>query len=607
MRQHIIIFFISLLFKAAYARDAPSVTTDYISEWTAADPYWLAKFGLFGLGTGGDLEPKCAWAINETMQATPQYVQMAMAMSTTLMTLLPTLLTIGNLYAASSSEVFSTSLFVGLSASALSFGLPVKTKSGIHPRQKINLSKLPGRSLNRLKELGQDRISKRENSTWINRILLFVGLRQPINAFGADDAFHAVPYAELNSWNSGAHDSDNVEFQRLRRAIGEFRNRKSHWGIPRNLWWLFPYFIFCIHAGLLLTISLPNLYYYISGWPIYDCTTQGQTWWVLAASCISMAFKFLSWELGHHELVRIHLLHGTTAIRHVSHIQTVQNVVNGLPPLRPHNLNPFKIATQFLRAFLAHLQFLYHNRRDIRSWSPARRKPFTILIHLTTEARSPFPTMFAGFLEGLILLSLTFFFGTFWGGNLYYTMVYLVTTLVAVSIGRALGIVYVKWSEATNGFSVIECAEVAEVRGVLRILASLNEEVMVEVNQAYYVQGRRIDRHPDFKKWLEDCERGDYDVVKAAQDMAREEQGKMDADGGSDAATSLLAREGDGESVQLTDWRSSTQTQLDEAVERLASGVDREKEQGMEVMGRPTYHRISSIQHAEEPHSPLDR
>ena len=607
MRQHIIIFFISLLFKTAYARDAPSVTTDYISEWTAADPYWLAKFGLFGLGTGGDLEPKCAWAINETMQATPQYVQMAMAMSTTLMTLLPTLLTIGNLYAASSSEVFSTSLFVGLSASALSFGLPVKTKSGIHPRQKINLSKLPGRSLNRLKELGQDRISKRENSTWINRILLFVGLRQPINAFGADDAFHAVPYAELNAWNSGAHDSDNVEFQRLRRAIGEFRNRKSHWGIPRNLWWLFPYFIFCIHAGLLLTISLPNLYYYISGWPIYDCTTQGQTWWVLTASCISMAFKFLSWELGHHELVRIHLLHGTTAIRHVSHIQTVQNVVNGLPPLRPYNLNPFKIATQFLRAFLAHLQFLYHNRRDIRSWSPARRKPFTILIHLTTEARSPFPTMFAGFLEGLILLSLTFFFGTFWGGNLYYTMVYLVTTLVAVSIGRALGIVYVKWSEATNGFSVIECAEVAEVRGVLRILASLNEEVMVEVNQAYYVQGRRIDRHPDFKKWLEDCERGDYDVVKAAQDMAREEQGKMDADGGSDAATSLLAREGDGESVQLTDWRSSTQTQLDEAVERLASGVDREEEQGTEAMERPTYHRISSIQHAEEPHSPLDR
>ena len=607
MRQHIIIFFISLLFKAAYARDAPSVTTDYVSEWTAADPYWLAKFGLFGLGTGGDLEPKCAWAINETMQATPQYVQMAMAMSTTLMTLLPTLLTIGNLYAASSSEVFSTSLFVGLSASALSFGLPVKTKSGIHPRQKINLSKLPGRSLNRLKELGQDRISKRENSTWINRILLFVGLRQPINAFGADDAFHAVPYAELNAWNSGAHDSDNVEFQRLRRAIGEFRNRKSHWGIPRNLWWLFPYFIFCIHAGLLLTISLPNLYYYISGWPIYDCTTQGQTWWVLTASCLSMAFKFLSWELGHHELVRIHLLHGTTAIRHVSHIQTVQNVVNGLPPLRPHNLNPFKIATQFLRAFLAHLQFLYHNRRDIRSWSPARRKPFTILIHLTTEARSPFPTMFAGFLEGLILLSLTFFFGTFWGGNLYYTMVYLVTTLVAVSIGRALGIVYVKWSEATNGFSVIECAEVAEVRGVLRILASLNEEVMVEVNQAYYVQGRRIDRHPDFKKWLEDCERGDYDVVKAAQDMAREEQGKMDADGGSDAATSLLAREGDGESVQLTDWRSSTQTQLDEAVERLASGVDREEEQGTEAMERPAYHRISSIQHAEEPHSPLDR
>src|SRR5437588_7680065 len=94
-----------LLFSTVHA-GKPSVTYDYISDWTEYDPHWLSRFGLWGIGTGPDLEPKCAWAINVTMQVTPQYVQMAMAMSTTLMTLLPTLLTIGNLYVASSSEVF---------------------------------------------------------------------------------------------------------------------------------------------------------------------------------------------------------------------------------------------------------------------------------------------------------------------------------------------------------------------------------------------------------------------------------------------------------------------------------------------------------------------
>ncbi|OCK85475.1 hypothetical protein K432DRAFT_377598 [Lepidopterella palustris CBS 459.81] len=587
---------------AAYASDMPSVTEDYITMWTDQDPHWLAEFGLFGLGTGGNLEPRCTAAINMTMNATPQYVQMAMAMSTTLMSLLPTLLTIGNLYAASSSEVFSTSLLVGLSTAAMSFGLPVKTKSGIHPVQKMNLSKLPGRSLFRLKELGQNRVSKQETTTFLNRLLLFVGLRQPINAFGADDAYHTVPFAELNAWNSGAYDSDNVEFQRLRLAIETFRNRSTLWGAPRNIWWIFPYIIFLAHVGILLAISLPNLFYYLSGWPIYDCTTQGQTWWVLASTVVSMAFKFLSWELGHHELVRIHLLQGTTAIRHISHIQTVQNVVNGLPPLRPYNLNPFKIATQFLRSALAHLQFLYRNRRDIRSWSPARRKPFTVLIHLTSEARSPFPMMFAGFLEGLILLSLTFFFGTFWGGNLMYTMIYLITTLTAVSLGRALGIVYVKWSEAANGFSVIECQDVMEVRGVLRVLAALNDDVMVEVNQAYYVQGRRIDRHPDFKKWLEDCERGDYDVVKVAKEMAKE-MAREEGNTVSEGATPLLSQEvdGAGEAVHLAEWRRSTQSEIDDAAEKHANGME-SGEEGQ----RPWKGATLAEAKPADLHSPLD-
>jgi hypothetical protein len=49
-----------------------------------------------------------------------------------------------------------------------------------------------------------------------------------------------------------------------------------------------------------------------------------------------------------------------------------------------------------------------------------------------------------GFCEAALLLVLTFFFASQWGGNLYITSVALALMLIFITVGRALAIIYGK-------------------------------------------------------------------------------------------------------------------------------------------------------------------
>lgn len=120
--------------------------------------------------------------------------------------------------------------------------------------------------------------------------------------------------------------------------------------------------------------------------------------------------------------------------------------------------------------------------------SARRWRPVYILIHLSTEARNPFITLFTGFIEAGLLLVLTFFFAAQWGGNLILTMIALVLLLVFVTLGRALGLFYVWLSSQVWGLTVVNCDDVDEIRGVLRIVCSM-EGVLVCVDGAAYFGG----------------------------------------------------------------------------------------------------------------------
>lgn len=147
----------------------------------------------------------------------------------------------------------------------------------------------------------------------------------------------------------------------------------------------------------------------------------------------------------------------------------------------------------------------YGNKGSARRW-----RPVYILIHLSKAGRNPFVALFVGFIEAALLLALTFFFAAQWGGNLLLTLYALILLLVFITLGRTLGPVYVWLSSKAWALTVIHCDDVDEIRGVLRIVCSM-EDVLVRVNRATYFSGYRMDGRQGFEEFLEKYESGEYD------------------------------------------------------------------------------------------------
>lgn len=214
--------------------------------------------------------------------------------------------------------------------------------------------------------------------------------------------------------------------------------------------------------------------------------------------------------------------------------------------------------------------------------SARRWRPVYILIHLSTEGRNPLMTLFTGFIEAGLLLVLTFFFASQWGGNLVLTMVALVLLLVFVTLGRVMGLVYVWLSSQVWGLSVVNCDTVDEIRGVLRILASM-QDVLVVVNGATYFSGYRMDGRVGWNKFIDDYERGNFDhldpedLKKRSDDSDDEDEDEEDYDAGADAGG--LARSTDEASLEKGGARTGAQVSAHEVHENRGWTVQAVNEQ----------------------------
>jgi hypothetical protein len=141
-----------------------------------------------------------------------------------------------------------------------------------------------------------------------------------------------------------------------------------------------------------------------------------------------------------------------------------------------------------------------------------RYRPLIVLIHLSTTGRPQLRTLLTGFCEAALLLVLTFFFASQWGGNLFVTSIALALLLIFITLGRALSIVYVWLSARTWGLHTINCDEQAEILGCLRIVCSM-QGVLVAVNGAHYFEGFRLDGVEGFEAWKREYDGGVYDEV----------------------------------------------------------------------------------------------
>ncbi|EON68449.1 hypothetical protein W97_07659 [Coniosporium apollinis CBS 100218] len=465
------------------------------------------------MGVGKSVE--CSSHINEVLTVTDEWEKLGSSAATTLMALLPTFLAFGNLYVPRSSEAFATSWLIGLGAAIYSFGLPVRSKNAVPSKRVVQLSSF--------------------GITLLNRI----------GSYGTEECKASLD--ELKRWTQSTGSAQYVEqFGTIRAHVELFGKRWHWWHIPAVL-------IAAAQAAMFAWAVQPLLA--APGVPrfMFACAHRNWTGSYLAISAVVNAiFRLLMWHAADHEVAKVFSLSGsskdslqamvdrnptvTTNKRSVP----IPTTASKLPPLYPpfvssiimffgralplgwlgcepddHPLRGtmkdlIKANFIFLRSVLTKPLDLvksgFATTKSARRW-----RPLVILIHLSTEGRPQLRTLLTGFVEAALLLVLTFFFASQWGGNLYITTWAIGLLLVFITLGRALALIYVYLSAQTWGLHVINCDDSDEVRGCMRIICSM-QEVLVICNGASYFNGHRLDFiGEDFKRWKEQYDRGEFD------------------------------------------------------------------------------------------------
>jgi hypothetical protein len=146
-----------------------------------------------------------------------------------------------------------------------------------------------------------------------------------------------------------------------------------------------------------------------------------------------------------------------------------------------------------------------------------RHRPLYILLRLSTSGRSSIWTLLIGLVEGLVLIVLTSFFAAQWGGNLFVMSGTMIVLLIAITVGRAIGLWSVTLSSKFWGLHVFEMDNTKQVRGCLRLLAS-TKGVLVEVNKSWWFEGSRLERREGWKAFKVRYDSGDFDADHTLSD-----------------------------------------------------------------------------------------
>ncbi|KAK5951604.1 hypothetical protein OHC33_007282 [Knufia fluminis] len=488
------------------------------------------------LGVGFPVNDTCRANINMALGSGDEFNKAGMNAATTLMALIPALLTIGNLFVPRSSEVFASSFLVGIMSAMFSLGLPVRSISGVRSDQRADVGTFGFRARYWLARFGKNTYrSRKDEKGQANECFSLSSLQK----WSAD--FDPL---QDNSITEELASTDWA-FSSIKTRAKEWQQRAHYWQIPSVLIAGSQVVLFLLCIGpLFLSYGTPLL--------LFDCRTYITSIWLLLAAVISALFRFTMWEKGVHERVKLYALSdlalsnfklfANSSLQYSHDGSKFAHTESELPPLYPPLLNAIGSAVrralgsskhsttgsrhslenatahQVLPGSFGFFDRILHNVRLVfyackdnyrhpvsflkagsAKHSPpdaARRwRPLMILMHLSTDGRNPLVTLFTGLVEGFILILLTAFFAAQYGGNLFVMCYSTAVLLVAITLGRGLGLFYVWHSAHSYGLHVIETQDQDQIRGCLRILCSMNE-VLVYVNGSWFFEGHRLDVRP---------------------------------------------------------------------------------------------------------------
>ncbi|RDW63316.1 hypothetical protein BP6252_10861 [Coleophoma cylindrospora] len=550
-------------------RNDPNSTAIYMDDWfwDLGYEYLLAVYNatvltqvfnqaaLMGVGK----TVSCSENINIVLSTKNEWAKAGSSAATTLMALLPTFLAFGSLYVPQSSEVFSTSALVGLGSSVYSLGLPTKSMSAIPGRQKLSLATF---GLAALAVIASYATKKDRKDDDPNTAEIPAPSLEELREWSTPRKYGAV--------HSGMEEAKH-SFSLIHSAVSDWESRWHWWHLPAILVTAAQIVMFVLAiAPLLVDVGAPRF--------LFACNANWTGRYLGISAAANAVFRFVMWEMGYHERVKVYALSKYAREKLESIVDSAENkdarldhsVENELPPLLPplltriqHGFNSSLSRTvlrksktfqkynkhqshvyaahlgdqQHLTQMLAKLprrwknqcKYIWNNpkstlksgfqfksqKRPHQNPSARRWRPLVILIHLGIEGRSNAMTLLTGFVESALLLVLTFFFASQWGGNLVITGFALSLLLIFISAGRVLGFLYVALSAKVWGLHVINCSSHEEILGSLRIVCAM-KDVLVTVNGASYFNGYRLRGFNGYEDWREDYEKGRFDLDDAS-------------------------------------------------------------------------------------------
>ena len=491
------------------------------------------------------------------------------------MSLIPVLLTFGNLFVARSSEAFGTSFLVGTMSAVFSLGLPVKSISGVREKQRITVSNFEFLARQTISILGKP--LKRSHAT-------------------GDHRTAAVParISEMQKWSieppkDTSHLVLSEEQQASDCSFGDIRRRVSKWHRRAHMWHVSAVLVAAMQGILFLFTIGPLFVGFGTPLLIFDCHNYWTSLWLIVSAGISALFRLAMWETGAHERVKIFALSNKsiTSLRDLVKVSNAYTIGSDdeyllnttetqLPPLHSalltsigHSLYRLWVGLM-ARIFPRVLSTSYRRTNrlesldsddEVRVQSPAdslekpvvvssrRRIRLKLLLVWTmvwTALRSPLPFLRSGmswkprstaamrYRPLMILMHLsiegrspiiTLFTGAVEGLILIILTVFFGATyggnLLVVCYVMAVLLVTITAGRALGLWYVVRSAKlfglhVIEAQSPRQIIGSLRilcsmKEVLVFVNDAWFFEGHRLDEREGWAEWKLDYEKGDFD------------------------------------------------------------------------------------------------
>jgi hypothetical protein len=209
-----------------------------------------AHLQLIASHMGVGRTPQCRAGIIEALKSADDYDSAGWQAATTLMTLIPALLTIGNLFVPRSSEVFATSFPVGFMSAVFSLGLPVRSISGIGSKQHIRFALFTGKARRQISQLGKKMFSKQDSPIDENPRI----------------ARHKVHLEDLQLWSSPPPNNPMATFgdeaEATEAAFSTIKRKCQKWRRRAHRWQLAAFTIASVQ--FLIVYVLAVLLFYVS-------------------------------------------------------------------------------------------------------------------------------------------------------------------------------------------------------------------------------------------------------------------------------------------------------------------------------------------------------